>query len=262
MSTALFVFAHQDDEVMMAPRIDFERLRGADVYCVYLTDGGARARPGARDRESVRALARLGIESGRILFLGSRRPIRAGELVSRLDVALEDLEGWMSGVDAGPVYCPAWEGGNPDHDAAQLVAAAFAQRRGALDRCAELPLYHGFGTIGPMFRTMSPLPPRDAWATRRFSSRDGMRYVALPFCFPSQWRTWLGLFPSSFLRLAVVRREVIRPVDVTRYGARPHAGELFYERRFRYPWSRFADATGSFVARHFESGGSSRAVLS
>lgn len=190
------------------------------------------------------------------MFLGSEVPIPGGNLVRHLDIALTWLDEAMKGVPLEEIYCLAWEGGNQDHDASQLVAAAFARRRGMLDRCRELPLYRAW--IGRLFRVFSPLNGSKGWQVRRVSLRDGLRLSVLPWRYRSQLFSWLGLFPEAFVKLAIMRREVMRPVNPSRFLSRPHAGPLFYERRRRYDYDQFAAGATSFIQAHFGSPSSGR----
>lgn len=245
----LFVFAHQDDEVAAASRIEFELAEGADVFCAFLTDGGSGVPPGIRNRESLAVLESLGVRSDRIAFIGSEIPIADGALVEHLEDALEQLRRRMAGVNVERVFCLAWEGGHQDHDAAQLVAAALARERGVLDRCFELPLYNGRGVPGGLFRVFAPLPGR--WERRGLSLAQSLRIAFLGWRYRSQRCSWIGLFPEAFLKLALLRRESFRPVDPARFRERPHSGRLFYERRFRFSYQRFAAAASEFIEAHF-----------
>lgn len=244
---ALFVFAHQDDEMAAASRIAFELARGATVYCAFLTDGGGgKASPQTRNHETTTVLTLLGIPKPHILFIGSDFGIRDGVLVEHLDLALERLEAALTGIELGTIYCLAWEGGHQDHDASHLVAVAFARRRAILDRCFELPLYRGATT----FRVLAPLAGSTQWERRRLTFREGLRYSLLARHYPSQRKSWLGLFPELFLKVAILRRETLRPVDASRLRMRPHAGRLLYEWRFKFPHERFASAASGFVEEH------------
>jgi LmbE family N-acetylglucosaminyl deacetylase len=246
----LFIFAHQDDEMAMASRILLEHSRGSRIFCVYLTDGSpGKLSAAARNTESLAALTALSVAQSRIFFPGSTIPIRDGTLVERLDPALQQLEEVMRDVRVDTVYCLAWEGGHHDHDASHLVAVAFAARRRIMDRCYELPLYRA--TLIPrVFRVLSPLPPRESWSRRRIALREALRVVSLVGHYPSQRRTWLGLFPGLFAKLVLLRREVLRPVDVQRLRRRPHPGTLLYESRFGYPGERFFNAADAFLSTH------------
>ena len=214
------------------------------MHCVFLTDGAARgASPAIRNAESLTVLTLLGVSREHIHFISG---IPDGLLVRHLDTALSRLEEVMRKHDLFTVYGLAWEGGHQDHDASLLVAAAFALRRGAA--CWELPLYRGtFG--GRLFRVFSPRDQR-SWQRRTIGFRDGLGFAMLPRHYRSQRRSWAGLFPETFLRLGLFRRELMRRLDVPRLHTRPHAGPLLYERQFGFPHERFAEAAQPFIERY------------
>src|ERR687891_336074 len=105
MARALFVFAHQDDEMAAVSRIAFELKRGAAVSCVFLTDGGKNVRSEIRNRESTAVLTTLGVVSNEIHFIGTEIPIQDGTLVDHLDVALQRLDDRMRGTELDIIYC-------------------------------------------------------------------------------------------------------------------------------------------------------------
>ena len=246
MTTALFVFAHQDDEIAMASRITYEIARGSRVICACLTDGGSRVSAATRDAETVLVLSRLGVPSKDIALIGSRQRIPDGALVEHLDQAMHALEQWIAATPMDVVYGLAWEGGHQDHDAAALVAAALAHRRGI--ECWEMPLYHG-RTAFRVFRVLAPLG--EGWIRRRITAAEGMRIVLLTRLYRSQRKSWLGLVPEAFLKLVVLRREVVRRVEPGRFYQSPHQGSLLYETRFRFPRSRFQQAARPFIERYW-----------
>ena len=233
----LFVFAHQDDELAAASRMLLARRNGDRVICAYLTDGTFRAAAAVRNEESRRALARLDVTD--LLFA----TFRDGELPEHATEGLAFLESHVE--EAGEVWTLAWEGGHQDHDAAHMIALAFARRRGL--PCREVPLYNGQGTSGPLFRTMHPLG--DGWTTRRIGLREALRIVALARFYKSQRRTWLGLLPEAIVKLVFMRSEFVRDADPRRLASKPHDGLLYYERRFGYSWNRFTHATAELLRR-------------
>jgi LmbE family N-acetylglucosaminyl deacetylase len=234
---ALFVFAHQDDEIAAAARIGYLVRSGAAITCVYLTDGeGRRASSAVRDEESRRVLAHLGVDLARVHFAGSQERLPDGALVEHLDRALALLEVRVT-EPVDEVWCLAWEGGHQDHDASHLVAVAFAARRGLLGRTFELPLYRRHPLL--TFQTLAPLHIGKPWSARRLGVREALRILALCRFYRSQRKTWLGLLPTALVRLLTERCEWTRAVDVTRLGQRPHKGPLLYEKRFGVPWETF-----------------------
>ena len=205
------------------------------MQCAFLTEGSY-----VRNQESTAVLTSLGVAPGQIHFLGIG--ISDGLLVHHLDLALERL----ASIEATDICTLAWEGGHQDHDASHLVAAAYAKRRGRLDRCLELPLYRA--SFGPFFRVMSPMGP--GWERRTIGLGEGLRIASLAWRYRSQRRTWIGLLPEAFLKLVLLRRELTRRVDVTRLRRWPADGVLFYERRFKFARDRFVEASRSFIERN------------
>ena len=234
MPHALFVLAHQDDEIAMAARMKYLIREGWTLSVAYLTNG---ITPEVRDDEARAALACIGVDLSLVHFFG----FPDGSLVDHLDEAFQRIE---KIVDVDTVYCLAWEGGHHDHDASHLVAMAFATRRDI--PCIEMPLYHGHRTPGPVFRSFAPLGV--GWTARRITMREGLDVALLCRFHPSQRRTWMALLPEALLRLIVARKEWTRPASIERLRAKPHAGRLYYERRFGVTWTDFAAKSRSFVA--------------
>src|ERR1051325_724579 len=216
----LFVFAHQDDEVAIAPRIAREVAAGERVVCAFLTDGGA---PAVRDAESRAVLESLGVRD--VIFVG----LPEGRLVEHLEEAFQAIGG-----DPDEIITLAWEGGHQDHDAAHLVALALAIARGV--RCIEFPLYHGRRRP---YRVLAPLRIGE---TRRLSMREVWRRAMLCWRDPSRRRTWLGLWWGLWKR-----DEVVCEASAERVLHPPHEGSLLYERRFRFPRERFFAAARPFI---------------
>lgn len=237
MRNVVFVFAHQDDEVALASRIRFERALGSSITCVCLTDGAAAVPAPTRDHESRKVLTLLGVTDFRVMH---EQRIADGSLPDRLDDALAFLESSITLVDE--VVTLAWEGGHQDHDAAHLVALVFANKRGVA--CLELPLYNGYRVRDPLFRVNNP--PGDGWTERRLSRREYFANVLLARFYPSQRKTWLGLAP---LLLVGKARELTRVAGLQRATEPPHPRPLLYERRFRYPYDRFAARAAEFLRR-------------
>ena len=244
---ALFVFAHQDDEIAAAARIAHLVRESARVTCVYLTNGEGRGAPSAvRDEESRRVLQRLGVDLGRVHFVGSDERIPDGALIEHLGRALALLESRVRET-VDEVWCLAWEGGHQDHDASHLVAVAFAAKRGWLDHTFELPLYRGHRLF--VFQTLAPLRVGRPWIARQVRFSDAVRMLALCRFYRSQRKTWLGLLPTAIVRLLIERREWTRAVDLARLGQKPHEGTLLYESRFGMPWSVFEKHARPFIER-------------
>lgn len=230
----LFLFAHQDDEVGVAPRIVREIAAGRVVHCAYLTNGEAKGVSEAtRCAESSRVLRALGEGKIDVAFLGNSVGVADGALTANLDSMLEALIGWVVNWQGqlSRLYLLAWEGGHHDHDAVHALGLALS-RHFAVTDVWQFPLYNGHRTRGRFFRVMHALPMWNAPDVTRLSFAEGLRYAWLCSQYPSQWRTWLGLFPGVFREYVIRRRHAIYPADAVAGLSPPHAGTLLYERMY------------------------------
>ena len=252
----LLIFAHQDDEYLIAERIRYHIENGTPVYCAYLTNGQNRGTGvGVRDNESRAVLLDLGIPERCIAFIGSIAGISDGKLWNSLDDVLDRLttvaNSWaISAVER--IYAMAWEGGHADHDAAHVITLAFAQRIGALDRVWSFPAYNGHGVPGRLFRVMSPILHTSKDDVRRISATRSLNTALICWRYPSQRSTWVGLFPEAFVKYVVMRRDLVQPVDPLTARERPHSGPLLYERMQRESYERIAPIRSAFLAKHLD----------
>lgn len=248
---ALFLFAHQDDEFGVFFQLEQERRAGRQVCCVYATDGAATADPERRNAESQAVLRRLGVAAEDILLTGQTLGIGDGFLHSRVEV----LAQWLAAFfDAHPAidacFVPAWEGGHPDHDLLHAVAVRLLAARHRLGMVRQYPLYHGKDCRGPLFRALSPLAENGPSERRAFGWKERLRYARLCLAYPSQWRSWIGLFPFVCWRYLRDGAQQLQRVDDTRLAQPPHAGHLYYERRGFLNWPTLRAALDRLPAFH------------
>ena len=155
---ALYVLAHQDDEYGCIAQLRRDVASGRRVVVLFLTDGTMPKVGGdVRTAESRAVLERIGVAPGDIVVVGAPLGIPCLALPQRLDDAYRAMLGWLRAHGcARPVHVTtcAWEGGNPDHDAAHLAAARLARELGA-GEFREFALYNGYRRSGPFFRVLS-----------------------------------------------------------------------------------------------------------
>jgi LmbE family N-acetylglucosaminyl deacetylase len=246
----VFLFAHQDDEYPINARIRFEVKRGAEVICLYLTDGEGRGVSSAvRNAESVGVLTSYGVAQASILFPGLELGIRDGHLMREVDsiaVVVAELLAPLS-VRIEAIFIPAWEGGHPDHDAVHLIGLDAANSIGVSGKCWEYSLYNSYGTRH-FFRVMKHLD-RPGIVKRDLSFRESIVSAFQCWRYPSQLRTWLALFPESLFRWLVLRCERTARVDASWIDRRPHEGTLLYERLFNTSHEEFMELTAPIRRR-------------
>jgi LmbE family N-acetylglucosaminyl deacetylase len=237
-SAVLILAAHPDDEA--AGAWGWMEEHAGPITVAYLTDGAPR-------RRRWRAAAANGLRPGRAAYRQLRRqeaesawrrypharlafgPIPDQELSHRLAQA----EDWLHQVAgrARPqlVLAPAFEGGHPDHDAANLLAARLSQKLGI--EAWEYALYTTLA--GAMVQQRFPASPE---CSATLSGPLAAAKQAALDSYVSQ-RATLAAFDA--------RREALRPLPRHDYRRRPCA-PCVYE-LWGWPWSG-EDIAAKFAA--------------
>lgn len=237
---ALFFFAHQDDECGIFQKISDERRQGHRVCCAYLTDGGFNGvSPQRRNRESVSVLTQLGVQRHDVIFSGQALSILDTKLPEHLNLAAKWIRQWVSSFSQViSIYVPAWEGGHLDHDALHAVTVSIADELGILGCVRQFPLYNGYGCAGPLFRVFVPLPLNGPIEKTRIPWGNRIQFLRHCLSYPSQAKTWIGLFPPVALHYIASGTQLLQPVSAKRIHNRPHDGRLYYERRGLFTWEK------------------------
>jgi LmbE family N-acetylglucosaminyl deacetylase len=232
----LILAPHPDDEIV-ACGIAAARAgaAGAAVFVLYLTTGvpeaatlwpwqraDYRARVARRGAEALAAAALLGLAPVDFRDTPSRK------LRFELDRVAGDIAAAIGETGAEALWVPAFEGGHQDHDAANAVAAAFADRLPVWEFAAYN--FAGGGVRANEFchvlggDSVIAATPQEAALKRRALA-----------CYASE---------RGNLRHLGFRCEACRPLPVHDYATPPHPGRLFRERfhwlPFRHPRVDFA----------------------
>lgn len=234
---ALFLFPHQDDEFGVFYQIEQERRVGRRVMCIYVTDGSTTADPLRRNAESRAVLQRLGVAKDDIMFIGQELGIADGLLHTRVEALARWLDAFVAslpGIES--CYVPAWEGGHPDHDLLHAITLHLPVMQSRLDIVRQFSLYQGEGYGGPLFRVLSPLHGNGAVERQPVGWLDRLRYLRFCLAYPSQWRSWVGLFPFVCWHYLFDGAQQLQRVDGKRLTTKPHTGSLYYERRAFLDW--------------------------
>lgn len=242
----VYVFAHFDDEYCALPLIRQRAREGLDQWFLYVADYATSALARTRYGETRALLRRLGIDGSRLVHVGAQTGALDGQVHRRLDAAFAALETAVRGI--GPVerfVATAWEGGHMDHDMCAMMATRLAQERG-LPPVEQISLYNGKGLGGPLFHGASPLAENGPVTKVRSSAADWAAWMAEVRFFPSQTKTWLGLWPAMFYTYAK-QGFGYQQLHPSRLRERPHAGSLFYERMFKVPYADVRAAADAFL---------------
>ncbi len=247
----IWVFlAHCDNEFFIYSYIARMAKEGQLIHCVFTTNGvNSGADPAGRIEESRKALAAAGVPAEALWDLGLRLDIPDRSSFCHLRRLYDACLPMVTERGIDEIVLPAWEGGHVDHDTAHLLGQAVA-RRFPKASVFEFSLYNRFRAPRGLFRVMNPIPNNGQPVRRtKLSFREGWRSFLALRHYPSQWKYFIGLGPEAFLKLAVLRREILTvcPPGAHDYRTRPHPGPLFYERANELKFRDFAAATESFI---------------
>jgi LmbE family N-acetylglucosaminyl deacetylase len=241
---AVFLFAHQDDECGVYEQIHLALQTGQRVVCAYLTTGAPMGGDAShRDSESLQVLMRLGVPEEDVIFAGKQLSIADGDLINRLsDASCWVAEWFKEHRSVAGVYVPAWEGGHPDHDALHAITVRLCSDAGSAPMVYQYPLYNGLHCVKPFFRVFLPLAKNGPVQCRVIPWRRRVKFLQYALSYPSQWRTWMGLFPFFLFYYIFRGAQLVQPVNAVRLQERPHEGALYYEMRQFSSWDIVASS--------------------
>lgn len=248
---SLFFFAHQDDEFAVFQRISMECQLGHRVICAYLTSGvQAGESVLTRNEESLKVLENLGVNREDVFFAGHEHNIADGQLIVHFDRAIYWITDWIHCFDLiNQIFIPSWEGGHPDHDllhAAVLIATLDSKLTILL---RQFSLYNAYKCPTPFFRVLSPLDKNGPVTDTAIPWKNRIRFLKYCLSYPSQSKSWLGLFPVTALHYIFSGVESVQNVSLRRLSERPHEGQLYYERRRFCKWSEVKFAINEYLKR-------------
>lgn len=242
-AAALFLFAHQDDEYGVYAAIAEQLRLGRRVACAYLTQGANGSAP-RRNAESLAVLQAVGVAPQDIVFAGDQLGITDATLPDHLDAAGVWLQQWLGSFARVELVCvTAWEGGHHDHDALHFLTAHTAHALGLGAQLRQYSLYNGWRRSGPWFNVLAPLPDNGPVERSRIGWGARLRHLAWLWCYPSQFKTWIGLFPFVLWHYLRHGTQQLQAVGLARLAQRPHAGPLYYEKRRFFTWEAMQERT-------------------
>ena len=171
-------------------------------------------------------------------------PTRTGIDWSAVDAVILDS---LSPISV--LYMHAWEGGHQDHDAVHLIGVTYATKAGLIDVSRQFAAYRA--ASNPLGLTIfAPLAEYGAVSAEPIPLAARLHYLRLNFSYPSQWKTWIALFPLIVFSYWTKPNQEVQRVSLLRLLHRPHGGPLLYERRNRMTYEQFQTAANCFLQLH------------
>lgn len=241
--SAIFLFPHQDDEVGIFQKIVDELKDENEVFCLFFTRASNEKKNSTRNFESTSVLLSYGVKQENILFVGQSLDIEDKCLHRHIHLAYEWLKDWLARhSDIGNIYVPAWEGGHPDHDCLNAIAAKLAPQVLIKGKIWQFPLYNARNCPPYFYRIQSALTANGTIKKIPISFINRMRYIKSCLGYPSEAMAWVGLFPFFFFNYLVLGYQILQPIKPDRIFLRPHEGVLYYEVRKFGTWNDVSSA--------------------
>ncbi len=257
--TCIFLAAHPDDEVFIAGTIRTLLLSGVEVHGIWCTSGDYFGKGALREEELHRAADILGLPES------SRHLMRVPDLglVRALAGTADLLAELFTDLRPTSVFCPAFEGGHPDHDCVNFLAVEASRRSGLNPALYEYPLYNSAGPAWYWYWLINRFPRPEGELPHTPLDLDSIdRKYRMMTAYSSQWMYMVpARLASSRSRLST-RGEVYRRIPEDRdHTIPPHPGTLHYERRFcSFMKIRFRDFRDA-VRQCRQAGGGPRAAV-
>lgn len=121
---ALYVFAHEDDDVDVAGKIAADIRAGKQVYCAWVTAGDRGGDPEVRRKEARAAMALVNVPPENLFFMGFPDQFAYKHLKEIYPKLLEIAEI----IGPSEIMSHAYEGSNIDHDAVSFVSTIVAKK--------------------------------------------------------------------------------------------------------------------------------------
>lgn len=236
------LLAHFDDEYCAVPLILANRRAGLDQRFVYVADYASPEVTRVRMAETRAFLSGLGIAPEKVIHAASQvadgalhhDPLKAFAAARAAVNSLGPASGFVT---------TAWEGGHADHDLCAAMTVALAGGR----PIQQISLYQGRNTPGPLFATGDPIPENGPATRIPLPLADWLAWALAVRRYPSQWKSWAGLWPTMFA--SYLRRGFcVQALAPARVLERPHLGRLLYERRFGVAYEAVRAAADEILA--------------
>jgi LmbE family N-acetylglucosaminyl deacetylase len=243
----LFLFAHPDDEVVIAGTMKLLLEAGAEVYAAWTTSGDFITKREIRESELRRSMDILGLDESHTHLL--RYPDLGS--VAMLEDLADTLTSLLETIAPGIVFANAYEGGHPDHDIVNFLAYEASARLGITPDLFEFPLYNGTGPFRHWRWRINHFPPGGPVVLHNPLSDDAIRCKYEMMKAHASQKLYMVPARLACPRARLTQEgEPYRPCPMNRdHSVPPHPGQLNYERWFNFFMKiKFSDFRAAVLA--------------
>lgn len=245
MDNIIFLFSHYDDEFGIFNIIENSVKKNKNVYVFYLTNGLTKKDSDnkkkllRREKESIRVLAKLGVDRNKIIFLGKKLNIPVYNLHQKLNIVYKNINNFLEKLNGQYIiFTHAWEGGNEDHDASYVIVKKILFYNKKVIKSFQFSQYHRHNIIFYPFKVQNFIPSRSKIFKTKLNFCKKIKYIFYLFSYTSQLYLWIPLYPLIIFKILFGEYGNLRIINKTLNIKKPHPGILLYEklRKNRYKY--------------------------
>src|SRR6056300_273877 len=149
MKKSVFFLAHYDDEFGIYEEIRLHIIQKIPLHIVYLTSSNLNGiSEESRERESLSALKKLGVEKENVSFIGKEISVPDLALKDHLMATYINSKNLIENLgNVGKIFTLAYEGGHPDHDSINFLCSRLISKHASKIEGWQFPLYCGPGLV-------------------------------------------------------------------------------------------------------------------
>ena len=245
-----YLLAHQDDEFGCFTKLDKDILNN-NTYVFYLTDGtddiSQKKVLSRRDKESLQALKKLGLQKKNIFFIGRDLQINHYTLYLNLKKIYKKILDIIKIIGKpNSIVTHSWEGVHEDHDACNLIGRKIAFKFNIINESYQFSQYNAFKTSLIFFKIFNPIKKKGG---KKIYSKLKRRllYIRLLFIYTSQIKIWIGLYPFVIIHYLFKGFNYMEKLNKDKTIKKPHSKKLLYEIRKFCTYGKFRDKTKFFL---------------
>lgn len=246
----VFIFAHYDDEIGVFERIKYHISLNHNVIILYCTSSSLDGKENIiRENKTVSVLQHLGIKKKNIIFYGKLNNIPDLKLYKNFKSVYTDFLKIFKGYDSiSKIYTHSYEGGHPDHDAANIIIRMLCKKLSLDNKFFQFPLYSGNNSKWLFFKIFDSFKKNEDVISKNISFIDRVFFIKLFFSYIYvQPKAIFGLSVPYLLHMFFKRTQILQKANLNNVMERPHEGLLLYERRKMLSFEEFKDYKDKFV---------------
>ena len=237
MQNKIFILSHQDDEIAILNHIKKTVQSNDKLFIIYLTNGRIEKNETKeiieiREKETLKALKKIGVDNENILFLGKKLEINSYELHNHLETTYNELSKFFQKFDDEKIiYTHAWEGGNVDHDSCFILTLKLMRKFSNIKSAFQFSMYNSYNMPLNFYRAFSPIKVNGSLIKFDINFYDKIQFISLLFYYKSQIKIWFGLYPILILKIIFNKYGYLQNIEKNFELKRPHKNTLWYEKR-------------------------------